>query len=246
MSSETSINVEETDHVAELSELGKEVGRRAAEAARAITIDELANSVSHGIGLGLSLAGLTILAVLTGLHGDPLLITSSLIYGITLVILYTASTLYHSFHPPRLKHAFRIFDHAAIFFLIAGTYTPFTLVALEGPVGWWLFGFAWTVAIVGATIKIFFFGRFPRATLGLYLGMGWALVFAIKPLLAALPTGGIALIGLGGFFYTGGVIFYLWERLYLNHTIWHLFVMGGSISHFLAILFYVVWPAVAV
>lgn len=246
MSSQPSLPAQESDAVVELSELGKAVGIKAAEAARSITVDELANSVSHGVGLGLAMAGLAVLLVLSVTHGDARMVTSSAIYGGSLVLLYLASTLYHSFHPPRLKQAFRIFDHAAIYFLIAGTYTPFTLITLKDEGGIWIFAFVWTVAIFGALKKIFFFGRFPKASLLLYLGLGWVIVLAIKPLVEHLSPPGLALVFLGGIFYTGGVLFYLWERLFLNHTIWHLFVMAGSISHYLAILLYVVWPTTAV
>jgi hemolysin III len=238
----TSMTREEQDSVTEISELGKEVGRRAAEAARAISVDELANSVSHGIGLGLAMAGMAVLLVISVMHGDARMVTSSAIYGSTLVLLYAASTLYHSFHPPRLKRAFRIFDHAAIYLLIAGTYTPLTLITLKDHGGIWIFSFVWTVAILGALKKIFFFGRFPRASLVLYISLGWVIIFAIKPLWAAFPAGGLGLIFLGGLFYTGGVLFYLWEKLFLNHTIWHGCVMAGSLAHYLAILIYVVWP----
>jgi len=155
-------------------------------------------------------------------------------------VLYTASTLYHGITVPRAKEALRVFDHSAIFLLIAGTYTPFTLLTLRGPWGWSIFGVVWGLAATGIFLEIVFPGRWPALALTLYLAMGWVAVVAVKPLLATLPPGGLVLLLLGGLSYTGGLGFYAWKRLPYGHAIWHLFVLAGSVLHFFAILIYVV------
>ncbi len=201
--------------------------------------EDLANSVTHGVGAALSVAALAILVTQSVLHGDTWRVVSFSIYGSSLVLLYLSSTLYHSFRSPRLKFFFKGLDHAAIFLLIAGSYTPFTLITLRGPWGWTIFGLIWGFALAGVIFESLFLGRFKRLVVVFYLGMGWMAVVAIKPLVEALPWGGIAWIAAGGLFYTFGVIFYVWRKLPYNHAIWHLFVLGGSVCHFFAMLYHV-------
>jgi len=201
--------------------------------------EEIANSVTHGIGALLAAAALALLVTFAALAGDPWRVVSFSVYGATLVILYTCSTLYHAFRHPVVKELFRKFDHAAIYLLIAGTYTPFLLVTLRGALGWTLFGITWGFAIVGVVQATLFLDRFKLFSLIAYLGMGWLIVAAFKPLVASLPPGGLAWIIAGGLFYTLGVVFYVTKRITFNHMIWHLFVLAGSICHFFAMLFYV-------
>jgi hemolysin III len=202
--------------------------------------EEIANSVTHGMGLALSLAGLAVLVTLATLRGTAWHIVSCAVYGATLVILYAASTLYHSVRGPRVKRVLRILDHSAIYLLIAGTYTPFALVTLRGAWGWSLFGVVWGMALVGILWKIWFVDRFVVVSTTVYLLMGWLAVIAAKPLLAALPAGGIAWILAGGLCYTAGVVFFGWKKLPYAHTVWHVFVVTGSVCHFLAVLLYVI------
>jgi hemolysin III len=201
--------------------------------------EELASSIIHGIGAGLAVAALAVLVACAAGMGDPWRVVSFSIYGATLIILYMSSTLYHSFTRRRVKALFRIFDHAAIYLLIAGTYTPFLLVTLRGAWGWSLFGVSWGVALLGVVQAALFLDRLKFFSLVAYLLLGWLIVIAFKPLLAALPAGGIFFLVLGGAFYTGGVVFYVIKRIPFNHAIWHLFVLAGSVSHFLAMLLYV-------
>ncbi|WP_248679772.1 PAQR family membrane homeostasis protein TrhA [Sinimarinibacterium sp. CAU 1509] len=202
--------------------------------------EELAHAITHGLGVVLSVIGLTVLVARASVYGDIWQVTAVSIFGTTLVLMYTASTLYHSIPLPRAKHILRVLDHSLIYFLIAGTYTPFTLVTLKGAWGWSLFAFTWGLAIIGVVFKIFATGKFEKLSLAIYLGMGWCAIAAIKPLLQNLEPGGLALMVAGGITYSGGVAFYVWERLRYHHAIWHLFVLGGSVLHFFAILFYVV------
>ncbi len=200
--------------------------------------EEIANSITHGIGTGLSVAGAAILIALAAKQGDVWRIVSFSIYGASLIILYLASTLYHSFRKPELKRIFKIIDHSAIYLLIAGTYTPFMLISLRGAWGWSLFGIIWGLAFLGILFKAFFIGRFKKLSLLVYLLMGWLCVIAFKQMLANVPHGGLVLLIAGGLFYTSGVIFYGWHKLKYNHAIWHLFVLGGSLCHYFAIFFY--------
>ena len=202
--------------------------------------EEIANSISHGVGALLSVAGMAVLVVLSSLHGEARHIVACAIYGSTMITLYTASTLYHVARKPSIKKALRVFDHVSIYLLIAGTYTPFSLVSLQGAWGWTLFGLVWGIAAIGIVFKLFYTGRFPRISTIIYIAMGWLAVIAIKPLIDNVPMGGLALILAGGLAYTGGVIFYAWKSLPYSHAIWHLFVVGGSVCHFLCVLFYVV------
>lgn len=202
--------------------------------------EEIANSITHGLGLLLSIAGLAILAVYASRFGNAWHIVSCVIYGATLVLMYATSTLYHSIPAPRVKRIIRNLDHAAIFLLIAGTYTPFTLVSLRGPWGWTLFGVVWGLAAVGIVLELSMRQRRLALSLLLYLGMGWVVVAAIKPLLAALAPVGLTLLVLGGLAYSLGVIFYVRRSMPYHHAIWHGFVLAGSALHFFAVLFYVI------
>ena len=202
--------------------------------------EELAHSVSHGIGLLLSVAGLATLIVYSSLYGDVWHIVSSGIYGASLIALYTSSTLYHAVTVPDLKKLLQKIDHAAIFILIAGTYTPFTLVNLRGGWGWTLFGMVWSIAIAGMIMEMIVKKRYKRVSLSLYLGLGWLVMIAIKPMIANVEMGGLILLFVGGLFYSLGVIFYVWKTLVYHHAIWHLFVLAGSACHFFAIFFYVI------
>ncbi len=201
--------------------------------------EEVANSVTAGAGLLLSIAGFVLLIVFASFHGNPWYIASTTIYGSTLVISYGAFTLYHAFRSERMKHLFKILDHASIYLLIAGTYTPFTLVSLRGYLGWTLFGLVWGFTLFGILFKVFFTGRFEIISLATYLLMGWLIVIAAKPLLALLPRAGVWWLAAGGLLYTAGVLFYAVERIPFNHAIWHLFVLAGSTCHYLAVMFYV-------
>lgn len=202
--------------------------------------EEFANSLTHGLGAGLSVAGLVLLVVSSAQHGNTWHVVSTAIFGASLVLLYTASTLYHSLRGERLKQVLQKFDHAAIFLLIAGTYTPFVLVTLRGPWGWSLFGVVWGLAVAGVTLKFWLAGRFRLISTLIYLAMGWLVMVAIKPLVAALPAGGLQLLIAGGLCYTGGAAFYLWKRLPFHHALWHLWVLGGSACHWTAVYLYVV------
>ena len=204
--------------------------------------EELANSVTHGVGTMLSIAGLVALVVTSARGGDAWQVTSSAVFGTTLVLLYTASTLYHALPGDALKRLLRKFDHAAIFLLIAGTYTPFLLVTLRGAWGWSLFGVVWGMAIAGVILKFWYAGRFKVLSTGVYLAMGWLVVIAFKPLLAALPTGGMAWLIAGGACYTLGSAFYLWRKLPYHHAVWHLWVLAGSVCHWVAVFGWVARP----
>ena len=201
--------------------------------------EEIANSVIHGIGAALSVAGLTLLVAFAIPKGDPWRTASVSIYGATAVLLFLCSTLYHSFQNPRVKHIFKIADHSAIFLFIAGSYTPFTLVSLRGTWGWTLFGLIWTFALAGVAFKLFFVYRYKIFSTLAYVLMGWLCVIAIKPILAAVATGGLILMAAGGLLYTAGVPFYACKRIPYNHAIWHVFVLAASICHYFAIYFYV-------
>ncbi len=202
--------------------------------------EEIANSVTHGVGALLSIGGLAVLVGFSSLRGNSWHITSCSIFGSTLILLYIASTLYHSIPLPNIKGILRQIDHSAIYLLIAGTYTPFLLVNLRGPWGWSLFGTIWGIALLGIILKTTSFGRRPGISLALYLIMGWIIIVAFKPMLAAIDQKGLELLLFGGLAYSSGIIFYVWEKLPYSHAIWHLFVMMGSCLHFFAILFYVI------
>ena len=197
------------------------------------------NGISHLVGAALALAGLVVLVVLASLQGDPWKIVSFSIYGASLFLLYTMSTLYHSLRG-RAKQVFMKLDHVAIYLLIAGSYTPFTLVTLRGIWGWTLFVIIWGLAIVGIIVDSRHQEGSRALQMVIYLLMGWLILVAMYPLIQSLPTGALALLVLGGVFYTSGMIFYaLDERMKHSHGIWHLFVLAGSVSHFLVMLLYV-------
>ena len=202
-------------------------------------IEELANSITHGIGLALSVVGMVALVALSVMRGDAWHIAGCTTFGVTLVLLYAASTLYHTFHTPRLKHILKILDHAAIYLLIAGTYTPFTLVNLRGFWGWTLFSLVWGLSVFGILWKLIHVERFQIVSTLIYLAMGWVVLIAIKPVLSSVPSWGIVWLVAGGMFYTVGVVFFALNRLRYNHAIWHVFVMAGSICHYIAVMFYV-------
>ena len=209
-----------------------------ADAGRYSAAEEIASCVIHGVGIVLSIAGLAVLSAYAAPGGDARHIASVGVYGTTLILLYTASTLYHGIPIERVKPLLRQLDHAAIFLLIAGTYTPFTLITLRGPWGWSLFAIVWTIAIAGMYLVT---RRSERRGLviALYVGLGWIGLLAIGPLVRNLPAGGLWLLFGGGVCYTLGVPFYLSKRLPFNHALWHLFVLVASILQFFAVLFYV-------
>jgi hemolysin III len=205
--------------------------------------EELAHGISHGIGACLAVAGLVFLLIAAIRYGDGLHIVSAAIYGSSLILLYLASTLYHLISSPGIKRLFQKLDHSMIYILIAGTYTPLTLVLLRGGWGWTLFGLVWGMALCGLVLEAVLPRRIGWLSLVLYLGMGWLIVIAAKPLLTSLATGGIILLVVGGLFYSLGVIFYVWDNLSYNHAVWHLFVLAGSAAQFFSILLYVYSPA---
>lgn len=205
-----------------------------------LEIEEVANTLTHGFGLLLSLFGLGLLVYLANIYGDVWYIVSAVIYGLSLIALYAASTLYHGATSPELKEKLRLIDHCCIYLLIAGTYTPFTLIALRGTFGNSLFLLVWAFAVVGIGIKIFLHNRIPAASVISYLVMGWIGIVAVQPLYQALGLMPILLIVIGGLVYTLGTIFYGWKSLKHHHAVWHLFVLGGSILHFLAISIYII------
>ena len=200
---------------------------------------ERANGVTAGTGAVLAAAGGAFLITLACLKGTAWHIVSFSVYGGTLFLLYLISTLYHSLRPSRAKQVFEVLDHSSIYLLIAGTYTPFMLVTLRGPWGWSLFGVVWGLGIVGITYKLFFTGRHRIFSTGFYIALGWMALLALKPLLCALPAGGMALLVLGGISYSAGTVFYHGKKPYYSHALWHLFVLAGSLFHYFAILFYV-------
>jgi hemolysin III len=206
--------------------------------------DELASSLLHGLGIVLSIGGLTTLVAFAALHGGARAVTASAVYGATLILLYTASTLYHAIPVLAAKPVLRMLDHIAIYLLIAGTYTPFTLMALSGAWGWGLFAAVWTLALVGSVLELGWFRRFRWMAVLLYVAMGWIGMLAFEPLSAHLQAGGMALLIGGGLAYTLGVPFYLWRKLPFQHALWHAFVLAGSVLHYFAVLFYVLPKAV--
>jgi len=201
--------------------------------------EEVANGVTHGIGALLAIAGLAVMTAYAALHGDAWHIVACSIFGATLILLYTASTLYHSIPLEKAKGVLRALDHSAIFLLIAGTYTPFSLIDLRGPWGWSLFAVIWGLTFAGIVLRLLLKGRRHGLVVSLYLAMGWIVVVAAQPMLERVATGGLVLLAAGGLAYTAGVAFYKWRRLPYNHAIWHGFVLGGSVCHFLAIYLYI-------
>ncbi|WP_372933592.1 PAQR family membrane homeostasis protein TrhA [Mariniphaga sediminis] len=199
--------------------------------------EEIFNSITHGIGALLSVAGLAILAVFASLKGNAWHVVSFSIFGASMFLLYLFSTLYHSMTKTKIKNLFARFDHAAIFLLIAGTYTPFVLTTIRGPLGWTLFGIIWGLAITGIVIRSIYLTRFRKRMVGIYLAMGWLFLIAIVPIIKNLPASSVAFLFIGGGCYSLGVIFYAWRNLKYGHGIWHLFVLAGSIAHFFSVLY---------
>lgn len=202
--------------------------------------EEIANSVIHGVGVGLAIAALVLLVVFAGLFGDGYKLGAAIVYGVTLVLEYAASTLYHSFPMPRAKHVFKILDHCGIYLLIAGTYTPFCLVALRDSGGWWLFAVVWALAIGGIGAEAFWVYRPRWLSAVVYLGLGWIVVVALRPLVAAIEPAGLWLLVAGGLAYTAGTAFYVAKKVPYMHAVWHVWVLAGSILHFLAVLLFVI------
>ncbi|HRX15770.1 MAG TPA: hemolysin III family protein [Spirochaetota bacterium] len=201
--------------------------------------EEFFNFLTHGTAALLSIAGLVFLVVGAAIGGDPWRIVSMSIYGASLVMLYCASTFYHFAKDSQKKSYLKIFDHTSIYFLIAGSYTPYVLVTINGTIGWVIFGIVWGITIIGIVFKFKYVGQFKKLSLALYLGMGWVIIFAIRDIVEALPSGGLLLLVLGGVAYSVGTIFYAKDSKPYFHAIWHLFVMAGSIFHYMSISMYV-------
>ena len=201
--------------------------------------DILANAITHGIGAVLAVAGAAYL-IAASTRGTARLVVSCSVFSGTLVLVYICSTLYHSLVRTRARHVLHVLDHSSIYLLIAGTYTPFTLISLHGPVGWFLFGVEWSLAIAGVIVKSFAVDRFEVASALVYLFQGWFIVVAVGPLLHAIGWHGLLWMGAGGVAYTLGIVFFALDRLRYFHATWHLFVLAGSVAHYFAILFYVV------
>jgi hemolysin III len=200
--------------------------------------EEVANAVTHGIGAALSVAALVLLIVFSSMKGTAWHVVSFTIYGITMLLLYTSSTLVHAWKDGKMKDLFEIFDHSSIYLFIAGSYTPLLFIAVRGTLGWTLFGVIWGIALFGVIFKAFFTKRFLFMSTIFYIAMGWLIVIAWQPLMAAIPTGGIVLLVAGGLMYTLGTLFYVWRGFPYHHAIWHLFVLAGSILHFFMVLLY--------
>lgn len=201
--------------------------------------EEIANAVTHGVGVVLSIAALVLLIVFASLYGDIAHIISFTVYGITLVIMFTCSTLLHSFPSGRVKNIFEILDHSAIYLFIAGTYTPLMVIIVDGMHGWLLLSIVWGMAIAGIVFKVFFVKRFIVISTLLYIAMGWMVIFVLNPIVAKIETAGLVLLILGGVLYTIGTIFYVWRTFHFHHAVWHLFVLAASTLHFFSILMYV-------
>ncbi|MCH1626376.1 PAQR family membrane homeostasis protein TrhA [Ferdinandcohnia quinoae] len=201
--------------------------------------EEIANAITHGVGVLLSIPALVLLIVFAAKYGNAWHVVSFSIFGSTMLLLYLFSTLLHSIHHPKANKVFAILDHSAIYLLIAGTYTPFVLVTLRSWLGWTLFGIVWGLAIIGILFKVFFVGKFMVLSTVFYILMGWLIIIGIKPLYSSLEIEGFILLLSGGILYTVGAIFYMWRRLPFNHAIWHGFVLAGSAAMFFCVLFYV-------
>ena len=204
--------------------------------------EELASALTHGVGAIAALAAGSVLITLAALWGDGWQLGAAIVFGTCLLLLYLASTLYHSFQQPAIKGRLKVFDHCAIYLLIAGTYTPFTLIALRGPWGWGLFAAIWALALAGVVFKLFYTGRFKRLSTLVYVAMGWLVLVAIKPVLAALDAWTFGWLMAGGVFYTLGTVFYHRESIPYSHAIWHLFCIAGSVCHYVAVMAQVVTP----
>ena len=204
--------------------------------------DEIASALTHGLGAVAALAGGAVLITLAALYGDGWQLGASIVFGVSLLLLYVASTLYHAIQHPVAKGRLKVFDHCAIYVLIAGTYTPFTLIGLRGPWGWGLFIAIWTLALAGVVFKLFHTGRFKLLSTAIYIAMGWLVLIAIKPMLNSLDAWTLGWLLAGGLSYTLGTYFYHRESIRFSHAIWHLFVIGGSVCHFVAVTAQVLLP----
>ncbi len=202
--------------------------------------EELASALTHGLGAAAALAAGAVLITLAALYGNGWQLVASIVFGVSLLLLYVASTLYHSISHPVAKGRLKVFDHCAIYLLIAGTYTPFTLIGLRGTVGWSLFAAIWTLALAGVVFKLFYTGRFRGLSTAIYIAMGWLVILAIGPVAAALDGWTLGWIIAGGVFYTLGTFFYMRDTIPYAHAIWHLFCIGGSVCHYVAVLAQVV------
>lgn len=202
--------------------------------------EEIFNAVSHGTGGLLAIAGTVVLIVLCAVYSDAWAVVSSCIYGASLIILYTMSTLYHAISNERAKRFFRIMDHNTIFFLIAGTYTPFTLVSLRGKIGWVLFFVVWIAAAVGIALNSVDLEKYRKPSIVCYVAMGWVIIFAIKPMLEAVPKNSLVFLLVGGILYTVGIIFYAMKKLKYFHSVWHLFTVAGSVFHYFSVMLAIV------
>ena len=202
--------------------------------------EEVFNAITHGIGVLLSIAALVLLIIFSADQGSASLIVISIIYGVSMLLLYVASTLVHSFPEGKWKDLFEIFDHSAIYIFIAGTYTPIMLLVIQGALGWTLLGVVWGVAVVGVIFKAFFVKKFLYLSTILYIAMGWMIVLAWGPLTSTMPAAGIQLLLAGGLLYTFGAIFYVWRGFPFHHAVWHLFVLAGSVAHFFVVLLYII------
>jgi len=200
--------------------------------------EEKLNVITHGFGLLMSIIALFLL-MKKAIDYDTIYLVSFIIFGLSLIVLYAASTLFHSSKKEKLRNRFQIFDHAAIYVLIAGTYTPFTLLILDGWVGWTIFGVSWGLALVGIILKLFFTGKYDKASTFAYIFMGWLIVFAIKPLIENLSSEGLLWLFAGGVFYTVGAVLYSIKKIKYNHAIFHTFVLLGSFTHFMAVYYHI-------
>lgn len=200
--------------------------------------EEIANAITHGIGALLSIAGLVLLIVYSSLYGDAVHIVSFTIFGISMFILYMSSTMVHALLPGKAKDVFEILDHSAIYIFIAGTYTPFTLIVIQGKLGWTMLGIAWGVAIFGTVFKVFFVKKYLFTSTILYVLMGWMIVLGWNEIVLFLPKIGVNLLVIGGICYTFGALFYVWRGFKFHHAVWHLFVIAGSVTHFLCVILY--------
>lgn len=202
--------------------------------------EEIANAISHGIAALLSIAALVILITLSAFHGNPWQIVSFTVFGTTMLLLYICSTLVHALPRGKAKDIFEIFDHSAIYFFIAGSYTPYLFLVVKGWEGWTLFGVVWGLAIIGTVLKCFFVKKFLVTSTILYVIMGWLIVIVWEPITRAIQPEGIILLVSGGIFYTVGSVFYVWRGFRYHHAVWHIFVIAGSAAHFFAVLWYLI------